>query len=182
MSAPRSVLALASASLVRVKVSHQPSTKSHVWFGNELCDAGRREVSGFNASECIEPRNLTTCRCGRYCSFSCRQYSHNRPECVFIEHPKAGTHTQDIIWRGYENPTGSKAVARYQMELIRTWESQCIPEGGYGVDKPINGKRLQMMHWQSDYLIVLMKQGNACGEKGVAAIHNVSGKHSVHSE
>jgi len=55
---PRGVLALASASLAWVEVSHQPSTKSHIWLGNGPCDAGRREVSGCNASECIEPRNI----------------------------------------------------------------------------------------------------------------------------
>jgi hypothetical protein len=45
MSVPRSVLVLASESLVWVKVSHQSSTKSHIWLSNEPCDAGRWEVS-----------------------------------------------------------------------------------------------------------------------------------------
>ena len=72
-----SLLVLTSASLVWVKVSHQPSTKSHAWGGNELCEAGRREVSGCNESECIEPRNNH--RLGGRCpSFGSRQYSLDR--------------------------------------------------------------------------------------------------------
>jgi hypothetical protein len=51
MSAPRSVSGLTSESLVWVKVSHQPSTKSHAQGGNELGEAGIREVSGCNESE-----------------------------------------------------------------------------------------------------------------------------------
>jgi len=36
-------------------------------------------------------------------------------------------------------------------------------------NKPINGKEGQeIMHWQSDYPIISEKQGNTCGEKGVA--------------
>lgn len=33
----------------------------------------------------------------------------------------------------------------------------------------VKSKELQKVFWQSDYLIVLTKQGNACGGKGVAA-------------
>ncbi|MBC2706734.1 MAG: hypothetical protein HF977_03255 [ANME-2 cluster archaeon] len=33
--------------------------------------------------------------------------------------------------------------------------------------KPMNGKTLQMTPWESDQFIVLMKQGNACGGKGL---------------
>jgi len=72
-----SLLVLTSASLVWAKVSHQPSTKSHAQGDNELCEAGRREVSGRNESECIEPRNNQ--RLGGRCpSFGSRQYSLNR--------------------------------------------------------------------------------------------------------
>ncbi|MEW6680329.1 MAG: hypothetical protein AB1297_04820 [bacterium] len=38
-------------------------------------------------------------------------------------------------------------------------------------NKPINGKEGQgIIHWQSDYPIVSQKQGNDCGEKGVAVM------------
>ena len=78
-----------------------------------------------------------------------RQYSHNR------------------YWRGYASPTGSETVARYQKENIGTRETQCTPAKVCN-DKPINGKELQMVHWESDQLIVVGKQGNACGAKGLA--------------
>jgi hypothetical protein len=45
--------------------------------GNGLSEAGRREVSGCNESECIEPRNNQRVG-GRSSSFGNRQYSHNR--------------------------------------------------------------------------------------------------------
>ena len=41
-----SFLALASGSLAWTKVSHQSNTKSHAQGGNELGEAGRREVAG----------------------------------------------------------------------------------------------------------------------------------------
>jgi len=80
-----------------------------------------------------------------------RRYSHNRN------------------WRGYANPTGSETVARYQKESVGTREAQCISQG-FEIcdDKPINGKESQMMHWESDQPIVVRKQGNACGAKGLA--------------
>ena len=87
-----SVLVLASVSLVWVKASHQSSTKSHAWGGNEPCEAGRREVSGYNASEGIEPRNNQRVG-GRPCS--CR----------------GKTEFSAPLRQDVENPTGSKAVA-----------------------------------------------------------------------
>ena len=33
--------------------------------------------------------------------------------------------------------------------------------------KPMNGKILQMAYWESDQPIVPLKQGNACGGKGL---------------
>jgi hypothetical protein len=40
------------------KGSRQPNTESHIQGGNDLNEAGRREASGHNASEGMEPRNL----------------------------------------------------------------------------------------------------------------------------
>lgn len=70
------------------------------------------------------------------------------------------------LWRYYVSPTGSETVAQHQKDSIGTRETQCISRS-FGIydDKPINGKELQMMHWESDQLIVVMKQGNACGAK-----------------
>ena len=36
--------------------------------------------------------------------------------------------------------------------------------------KPMNGKIVQTTLWKSDQLIVLTKQGNACGGKGLAGV------------
>jgi hypothetical protein len=160
MSAPRSGTTPTSESLVWVTGSLRPSTKSHAGNGNRPCEAGRREVSGFNVSECIEPRNLTTSRKSRCLSFGSRQYSLGRPVREVIERPTMGTPACRINGRGRANPTGSKAVARYQMELLRTWESQNVPGNGYATGKP-DGKRMQRTCWQSDYPIVPMKWGNA---------------------
>jgi hypothetical protein len=67
MSVPRGVSVLVGASPTWVRVNRPPNTKSHTAFGNKYCDAGKREVSGYNASECIEPRNSSNVR-GLYCS------------------------------------------------------------------------------------------------------------------
>jgi len=56
--AEESVLSLDGGSSSWAKVSHQPNTNSHVQGGNDLNEAERREASGHNASEGIEPRNL----------------------------------------------------------------------------------------------------------------------------
>jgi len=62
------------------------------------------------------------------------------------------------------------------MELIGTRENQgiyqrrALKSSGIGGDKPIDGKELHNISWWSDYPIVLEKQGNACGEKGVAGM------------
>ena len=71
-------------------------------------------------------------------------------------------------WRGDESPTGSETVARYQMDVVGTRESQSVLFTGVCNVKPINGKILQMTPWGSDQLIVPMKQGNAYGGKGLS--------------
>ena len=71
-------------------------------------------------------------------------------------------------WRGDESQTGSETVARYQMDIMGTRESQSVLLTGVCNVKPINGKILQMTLWGSDQLIVPMKQGNAYGGKGLA--------------
>jgi len=45
-------------------------------------------------------------------------------------------------------------------------------------DKPIDGKERQdIIHWPSDYLIVSKKSVKADGEKGVAVMQGVQGRH-----
>jgi hypothetical protein len=75
-------------------------------------------------------------------------------------------------WQGDVSPAGSKTVACYQTETMGTREAQCallvlLIEAGVCAIKPMNGKISQMAYWESDQFIVLMKQGNACGGKGL---------------
>jgi RNA-directed DNA polymerase len=73
---------------------------------------------------------------------------------------------------GVSTLAGSKAVARQQKDSVGTREAQGIPQRNIGVcdTKPIDGKVLQMMLWESDQPILVKKQGNACGAKGLAVM------------
>jgi len=70
--------------------------------------------------------------------------------------------------RGDASSTGSETVARYQMDIMGTRESQSVLLMGVCAIKPIDGKIVQTTLWESDQLIVPMKQGNAYGGKGLA--------------
>ena len=84
--------------------------------------------------------------------------------------------------RGDVSPTGSKTAAWYQMENMGTRETQyALPKGECYI-KPINGKILQMAFWESDQFVVLLKQGNSCGGKGLTEVRVTSGSHLPHSE
>jgi len=58
-------------------------------------------------------------------------------------------------------------VARYQMDSVGTWEARNAPLRVWAA-KPTDGKVAQMVLWESNQLIVVMKHGNACGAKGLA--------------
>jgi len=63
-----------------------------------------------------------------------------------------------------------------------TREAQyALPTGVCDV-KPMDGKMAQMAYWESDQFILLMKQGNACGGKGLTEVRVTSGAHLPHSE
>jgi len=85
-------------------------------------------------------------------------------------------------WQGDMSPTGSKTVAWYQTEAMGTRETQYALLAGKCDIKPMNGKILQMAFWESDQSIVLLKQGNACGGKGLTEVCLTSGSHLPHSE
>ena len=75
-------------------------------------------------------------------------------------------------WQGDVSPTGSQTAACYQTEIMGTREAQyalfvLLIGAGVCAIKPMNGKISQMAYWESDQFIVLMKQGNACGGKGL---------------
>ena len=72
------------------------------------------------------------------------------------------------VMRGDANLAGSKSVARYQRVSIGTRETHDVPVRVWANKPPINGKEAQMASWESDQLVVVLKQGNACGAKGLA--------------
>jgi len=89
--------------------------------------------------------------------------------------------------RGGVSPAGSKTVAWYQMVTMGTRETQYalldLPTGaGVCAIKPMNGKIPQMAYWESDQLILPLKQGNACGGKGLTGVRWISGTHLPHPE
>jgi hypothetical protein len=84
--------------------------------------------------------------------------------------------------RGDVSPTGSKTAAWYQMETMGTRETQyALPKGVCDI-KLINGKISQIAFRESDQSIVLLKQGNACGGKGLTEAQVTSRAHLPHSE
>jgi len=73
--------------------------------------------------------------------------------------------------RGDKNLAGSETMARYQKDKVGTRETQSVSQRfGICIRKPINGKPMQMTLWESDQSIVVRKQGNACGAKGLAVM------------
>jgi hypothetical protein len=88
-------------------------------------------------------------------------------------------------WQGGMSPAGSKTVAWYQTETMGTREAQyalLVPSMGIGVCdvKPIDGKTSQTAYWESDQPIIPLKQGNACGGKGLTGVRGISGAHLPH--
>ena len=71
-------------------------------------------------------------------------------------------------WQCDTSPTRSKTLARYQRDIMRAQETQSVLFTGVCPTKPIDGKIVQTALWESDQLIVLTKQGNVCGGKGLA--------------
>ena len=82
--------------------------------------------------------------------------------------PYAAGNILVTVMRGDANLAGSKSVARYQRVSIGTRETHDVPARVWANKPPINGKEAQMASWESDQLIVVLKQGNACGAKGLA--------------
>ena len=87
-----------------------------------------------------------------------------------------------MTWQGNVSPAGSKTAACYQMETMGTREAQGVLHWEVCDVKPMNGKTLQMMPWESDQFIVPMKQGNACRGKGLTGARMTSGAHLPHPE
>ncbi|MCZ7362663.1 MAG: hypothetical protein O8C58_04935 [Candidatus Methanoperedens sp.] len=72
--------------------------------------------------------------------------------------------------QGAVSPTGSKTAAWYQTVNMGTRETQdALPKGVCDI-KPMNGKILQITFRESDQFVVLLKQGNSCGGKGLTEV------------
>jgi hypothetical protein len=82
--------------------------------------------------------------------------------------PHAAGNILVTVMRGDANLAGSKSVARYQRVNIGTRETHDVPARVWAAKSLSNGKAVQMALWESDQLVVVMKQGNACGAKGLA--------------
>ena len=74
--------------------------------------------------------------------------------------------------QGDKNLAGSETTARYQKERAGTRETQGAPHGysGVCVSKSGKDKLMQKVLWESDQSIVVRKQGNASGAKGLAVM------------
>jgi len=89
--------------------------------------------------------------------------------------------------QGDVSPAGSQTVAWYQTVTMGTREAQyALPDPPIGAGvcaiKPIDGKIPQIAYWESDQFIVPLKQGNACGGKGLTGVRWISGTHLPHPE
>jgi len=89
-----------------------------------------------------------------------------------VVHPAEGSSLILDKRRGDKNLTGSETTARYQKERAGTRETQGAPHGHTGVciSKSGKDKLRQKVLWESDQSIVVRKQGNACGAKGLAVM------------
>jgi len=149
MSAPRQVHII---QLVKIQPEERLATTSELNFAPRSVTSCR-EAKGMGYWAATQVKGLSSeinhRVGGRYCSYSRRQNSHNRQ------------------WRGYESPTESETVARYQKDNVGTRETHGILHKGVRTNKPKKGKLFQKMSWESDQLIVVMKRGNARGAKGL---------------
>ena len=71
-------------------------------------------------------------------------------------------------WQGDASPAGSETVARYQMDIMGTRDTQSVLPLGVCPIKPIDGKIVQTTLWESDQFIVPVMRGNARGGKELA--------------
>src|SRR5450756_2207042 len=99
-----------------------------------------------------------------------------------IKHLRSWNIAESCERQGDVSPTGSKTAAWYQMETIGTRETQNALSKGVCDIKPINGKILQTAFRESDQFVVLLKQGNSCGGKGLTEVRVTLGSHLTHTE
>jgi hypothetical protein len=77
----------------------------------------------------------------------------------------------------------SKTTAWDQEDDLETWETQGVrPAVGTTEQQAMKSKELQKTRWESDQSIVPLKQGNACGGKGLTVVPESIGKHPPHAE
>ncbi len=85
--------------------------------------------------------------------------------------------------QGDVSPAGSQTVAWYQTETMGTREAHyALISDEVCAINPINGKIPQMAYWESDQLILPLKQGNSCGGKGLTGVRWAARTHLPYSE
>jgi len=90
-------------------------------------------------------------------------------------HLAEGSNLIPVKRRGGKNLAGSETTALYQKGRAGTRETQGAPHrySGVCVSKSGKDKLKQKAPWESDQSIVVEKQGNACGAKGLAVMEKV---------
>jgi len=113
---------------------------------------------------------------GRSC-WAATKVKELSPEIIIVSeadtvHFVEGNMLSAAIGKGVSTLTGSKTVARQQMDSVGTWETQSVLRGNVGVciTKPIDGKVRQMTFWESDQSIVAGKSQKRDGAKGLAVM------------
>ena len=86
------------------------------------------------------------------------------------------------IWSGDESRRALMTVAPYQTDTKGTREDQSVFYWEICGVKPMNNKTVQTILWEPDQFIVPLKQGNACGGKGLAVVQCNAGIHPPYLE
>ncbi len=128
------------------------------------CEAGGMEYQAATEVKVISPEILMILEADVLCVTEGSIYTTISPNLQFWN-----TAVSLRTWQGDVNPTGSQTAAWYQTEIMGTREARyALPTiMGVCVVKTIVGKTAQMASWESDQFIVPLKQGNACGGKGL---------------
>lgn len=112
---------------------------------------------------------------GRSC-WAATKVKELSPEIIIVSeadtvHFVEGNMLSTAIGKGVSTLAGSKTAARQQMDSVGTRETQSIPcVLGVCDSKPINGKLLQKILWESDQSIVVRKSQKRDGAKGLAVM------------
>ena len=122
----------------------------------------------------LAPNLVTNCREARGRGYwAATQVKGLSPEIAIVSeaetfHVVEGSILNTVNRQGGKSLTGSETVARYQKDSTGTREVQGVLQKGVCDNKPIDGKLLQKIPWESDQSIVAEKSRNGDGAKGLA--------------